>query len=191
MKKSVIFFSIFIILIISGFSIFFFLRNRSVKNEEKKIGDIRLTTSMHLSSPAFSHNQSIPQKYTCDGENINPPLEIRDIPENSQSLVLIVDDPDAPRGTWVHWTIWNISPHIKEIKEGVRPDGVEGLTSFGKPGYGGPCPPIGTHRYFFKIFALDTTLDFPDNTSATKIEDAMTGHILDTTELIGLYNRSK
>lgn len=158
---------------------------------------------MKISSPAFGHNQSIPSKYTCDGENINPPLQISDILEGAKSLVLISDDPDAPAGTWIHWTIWDISPHTKEIPENTIPNrapwdpnspamplpAMEGLTNFGKPGYGGPCPPSGTHRYFFKLYALDTILDLPPSAKAGDIEKAMKGRILDKAELIGLYKR--
>ena len=145
---------------------------------------------MKISSPTFEANQTIPSKYTCDGENINPPFQIFDVPAGAKSLVLISDDPDAPMGTWAHWTAWNISPEIKEIAENSAPIGaVEGITSFGNKGYGGPCPPSGTHRYFFKLYALDKALDLPPSAKASDIEKAMTGHILDKTELIGLYQR--
>jgi hypothetical protein len=145
---------------------------------------------MTITSPAFKNNKHIPAKYTCDGENVNPPLEIKDVPGNAQSLVLISDDPDAPGGTWVHWTVWNIDPKTTEIAENSVPEGaVEGVTDFGKPGYGGPCPPPGTHRYFFKLFALDTKLDLSENTTAKDLEAAMEGHIIEKAELIGLYRR--
>lgn len=158
---------------------------------------------MKISSSTFDSNQTIPSKYTCDGENINPPLQIADIPEDAESLVLIVDDPDAPAGTWTHWTIWNITPHINDISENSIPNraswdpnspsvplpAMEGLTDFGKSGYDGPCPPSGTHRYFFKLYALDTMLDLPPSAKAGDIEKAMKGHILDKAELIGLYKR--
>jgi len=145
---------------------------------------------MKISSPAFGTNQTIPLKYTCDGENINPPLQIYDVPVGTKSLVLISDDPDAPMGIWVHWTAWNISPETKEIGENNAPIGaVEGMTSFGDKGYGGPCPPSGTHRYFFKLYALDSILDLPTIAKAADIEKAIKGHILDKTELIGLYKR--
>ncbi len=145
---------------------------------------------MKISSPAFEANQTIPSKYTCDGENINPPLQIYDVPAGAKSLVLISDDPDAPMGTWVHWTVWNILPETKEIGENSAPVGaVEGMTSFGNNGYGGPCPPSGTHRYFFKLYALDTILDLPQFAKAADVEKAMVGHILDKAELIGLYKR--
>src|SRR3989304_9638033 len=114
---------------------------------------------MKIQSPSFENNQSIPSKFTCDGENINPPLEFLDIPENTKSLVLIMDDPDAPMGLWVHWTVWNIDPATSGIPENQKFEGaMEGMTSSGKTGYGGPCPPDKEHRYFFKLYALDTTL---------------------------------
>ncbi|MDD3629078.1 MAG: YbhB/YbcL family Raf kinase inhibitor-like protein [Candidatus Humimicrobiaceae bacterium] len=145
---------------------------------------------MKIESPAFKNNEFIPSKYTCDGENINPPLIISDVPEDAKSLVLIVDDPDAPGGTWVHWTIWNISPDTKEIKEDSCPPGaVEGMTDSGRPGYSGPCPPYGTHRYFFKLFALDTTLDLDTSSRVADIEHKMEENIVAKAQLVGLYKR--
>lgn len=149
---------------------------------------------MKITSAAFQHNGNMPSKYTCDGENINPPLSINDVPTAAKSLVLIVDDPDAPMGIWVHWTVWNIDPATTEIAENSVPKGidgsaVEGTTSFGERGYGGPCPPSGTHRYFFKLYALDTLLDLPSSAKAGDIEKAASGHILDKAELMGLYKR--
>jgi Raf kinase inhibitor-like YbhB/YbcL family protein len=132
----------------------------------------------------------IPLKYTCDGEDVNPPLLISDVPENAKSLVLIVDDPDAPRGNWVHWTVWNISPRVKEIPENSCPqNAVEGMTDSGRSGYSGPCPPSGTHRYFFKLFALNTTLDLNTSAEAADIEKEMEESILVKAELVGLYRR--
>jgi Raf kinase inhibitor-like YbhB/YbcL family protein len=145
---------------------------------------------MKISSSAFGHNEAVPKKYTCDGSNINPPLTIADVPADAKSLALIVDDPDAPAGTWIHWTIWNINPGLTEIAENSVPAGVEGYTSFGKPGYGGPCPPSGTHRYFFKLYALDTLLDLSPRADAKQLEQTMQGHILNQAELIGTYKRS-
>ncbi len=145
---------------------------------------------MKIISSAFAHNQSIPPKYTCDGENINPPFVLSEVPKDAKTLVFIVDDPDAPVGLWVHWTLWNISPDSREISENSKPKGaVEGVTSFGSSGYGGPCPPDGEHRYFFKIYALDTGLDLPENTCKEELEEAMMGHVLDKAELVGLYSR--
>jgi Raf kinase inhibitor-like YbhB/YbcL family protein len=145
---------------------------------------------MSIESPAFNNNENIPAKYTCDAENINPELVFSGVPSDAVSLVLIVDDPDAPVGTWVHWTVWNIDPGTASIPENSVPAGsVEGNTDFGVPGYGGPCPPSGTHRYFFKLYALDVTLDLATTAKASDVEDAMQGHILGSAELIGLYSR--
>ena len=145
---------------------------------------------MTILSSAFEHNAFIPVKYTCDGENVNPPLELKDVPSGTQSLVLVVDDPDAPRGTWVHWTVWDINFKTAQIAEDSVPaSATEGLTSFGKSGYGGPCPPSGTHRYFFKLYALDMTLDLSSTADKRMLEEAMAGHILGQAELIGLYGR--
>ena len=147
--------------------------------------------NMKIISPAFSSNQLIPKKYTCDGENINPPLQISDVPKEAKSLVLIVDDPDAPGGTFLHWLVWNIDVNtLLMIEENSLPPGAfQGKNDFGKENYGGPCPPSGTHRYFFKVFALDKTLDLPTGSTLKKVEEEMRGHILDSGELIGLYHR--
>jgi hypothetical protein len=146
--------------------------------------------NMTLSSFAFEHNSPMPEKYTCDGENVNPPFQISGVAENAKSLVLIVDDPDAPAGTWLHWTVWNINPQIQEIAENSIPDGgIEGKTDFGNTGWGGPCPPSGTHRYFFKLFALDAVLNLPAGAPLNELQKAMEGHILEKAELIGLYSR--
>lgn len=145
---------------------------------------------MQITSSAFEHNQSIPSKYTCDGENVSPPLAISDVPEGTKSLVLINDDPDAPGGTWVHWTLWNISPDTTAIKEHTIPSGaIQGMTSFGSQGYGGACPPSGTHHYFFKLYALNDVLSLSPDANTLQLEAAIEGHILDRAEVIGLYNR--
>ena len=145
---------------------------------------------MKIESTAFKNSELIPSKYTCDGENVNPPLMINDVPTGAKSLVLIVDDPDAPAGTWVHWTVWNINPEIKEIPEDSVPlNGIEGITDFGKPGYGGPCPPSGTHRYFFKLYALGSILDIGTSTRAVDIEKQIENNILAKAQLVGLYRR--
>ena len=138
-------------------------------------------------SPAFESNKSIPSKYTCDGNDVNPPLNIKGIPEETKSLVFIVDDPDAPMGTWDHWIVWNIPPTNK-IEENSVP-GTEGLNDFRKHSYGGPCPPSGTHRYFFKVYALDTKLNLDPNSRKKDVEKAMKNHILAKGELVGLYSR--
>ncbi len=145
---------------------------------------------MKLTSTAFQHQQRIPAKYTCDGQDINPPLHIAEAPPAAQSLALIMDDPDAPRGTWVHWLVWNMDPKTSEIPEKSVPAGAaQGMTDFHRPSYGGPCPPSGTHRYFFKLYALDTKLNLPAKTDKNALEKAMEKHILARTELVGLYSR--
>lgn len=145
---------------------------------------------LKISSPVFSHNDKIPAKYTCDGNDINPPLKIDGIPGPSKSLALIVDDPDAPAGTWVHWVVWNISPGTAEIKEHSVPENsVQGVNDFKKHEYGGPCPPWGQHRYFFKLYALDTVLKISPDSKKAVLEKAMKGHIISQAELTGLYKR--
>jgi len=143
--------------------------------------------NLHVSSPAFESNKLIPAKYTCDGDDVSPPLTIGGIPEGTKSLVLIVDDPDAPMGTWDHWVVWNIPP-TRSIAEGTVP-GTEGLNTYRRHSYGGPCPPSGTHRYFFKVYALDTVLSLSSNATKRDVEKAMQGHVLAKGELIGLYRR--
>lgn len=146
-----------------------------------------IPSTLTVTSTAFSAGDMIPSKYTCDGANINPPLDIQGIPENAKCLALIVDDPDAPAGTWVHWVVWNIS--VTEFIEENTAPGKEGLNDFRKHQYGGPCPPSGTHRYFFKVYALDALLELPEETKKDGLEKAMSGHVLATGELMGLYKR--
>jgi len=156
------------------------------KNKEEK--------QMELISTVFSNNQIIPKKYTCDGEDVSPPIEWRNVPENTKSFVLIVDDPDAPRGTWDHWILFNIPPHVITLSENISrlPSGtVEGINSWGKTGYGGPCPPSGIHRYIFKLYALDVLLSLPEKATKPVILKAMNGHVIALAELIGKYERSK
>ena len=142
---------------------------------------------MKITSPEFGHSQSIPQKFTCEGEDINPALIMEDIPKEAQSLALIVDDPDAPMGTWVHWVVFDI-PIVGRIEENSIP-GKQGINNAGNRNYHGPCPPSGTHRYFFKIYALDTELNLQEGISKGQLEKAMQGHLLDKAEVVGLYKR--
>jgi len=143
---------------------------------------------MHITSPAFEHNERIPARYTCNGENVNPTISIEDIPPGTESLAVIVDDPDAPGKTFLHWLIWDIDP-TEEIGENSAP-GTQGRTDFGKSAWGGPCPPSGTHRYFFRVYALGTRLGLPKGSSRADVERAMKSHILAEAELIGLYAQS-
>ncbi len=157
--------------------------------------------ALELRSPAFEPNGEIPVRYTCDGQDVSPPLEWSGVPEGTKSLVLIVDDPDAPdpaapRMTWVHWVLYNIPPSATGLPEGVRPPDLppgtrQGLNDWKRTGYGGPCPPIGRHRYFHKLYALSEVL--PDLGTPTKAEllRAMEGKILDQAELVGTYQRKR
>ncbi len=142
---------------------------------------------LKVTSPVFTNNGFIPRHYTCDGEDVNPPLSIEGLPEGTKSLVLVIDDPDAPIGTWDHWIVWNIPP-VPKIEEDSVP-GIEGLNDFRRHSYGGPCPPSGTHRYFFKVYALDITLSISQNSRKKDVERTITGHILAKGEIVGLYSR--
>jgi Raf kinase inhibitor-like YbhB/YbcL family protein len=146
---------------------------------------------MKITSSAFQQGGNITSKFTCDGANTSPPLQIADVPSGAKSLVLIVDDPDAPSGLFTHWAVWNISPQTNTIAEGSTPKGVQGTNDFGKSGYGGPCPPSGTHRYYFKIFALDRELDLPSGAKRSQVDAAMKGYVVAQGELMGRYSRKK
>lgn len=151
-------------------------------------------SDMQILSSAFENEGLIPSKYTCDGENINPPLEIREVPDSARSLVLLMDDPDVPRsirpdGMWDHWTVFNIPASTAMIEENSVPAGVVGLNSSGAGKYGGPCPPDREHRYFFKLYALDTMLDLSASATKADVEKAMDGHINAEAVLVGKYNR--
>jgi Raf kinase inhibitor-like YbhB/YbcL family protein len=147
---------------------------------------------MEIKSRSFNNEDRIPTRYTCDGEDINPPLDITDIPEEAETIALIMDDPDAPTGTWVHWLIWNI-PVINQgfsIDEGVEPaDAVYGTNDFDKLEYGGPCPPFGTHRYFFKVYALDRELDLEEGSSKEDLMIEIEKYMIDWAQLVGKYSK--
>jgi Raf kinase inhibitor-like YbhB/YbcL family protein len=150
---------------------------------------------MMLTSSAFTHGSMIPKQYTCDGKDISPPLSWSDPPEKTQSFALIMDDPDAPLGTWVHWVIYNLPATARGLGEGVPPDADlpdgsrQGRNSWRRIGYGGPCPPSGTHRYFFKLYALDTVLPLASGATKEELLKAMEGHIVAQAELMGRYAR--
>ena len=156
---------------------------------------------MKLTSSAFPHQGEIPSRYTCDGDDISPPLFWSGVPAGAKSLVLIVDDPDAPdpkapRMTWVHWLLYNIPPTVTELPEHIAPKNLskgtlEGVNDWKRTGYGGPCPPIGRHRYFHKLYALDTLLPDMNRPTKAKLESAMQGHILSVAEIVGTYQRSR
>lgn len=144
---------------------------------------------MKISSSAFGSGQLIPDKFTCDGQDASPPLEFSDIPAAAQTLALIMDDPDAPMGTWDHWILWNIDPKTTRIAEGKPPQGVVGKNSWGKNAWGGPCPPDREHRYFFRLYALDAKLDLPPSSVKGDVQKAMRNHIIAEAELMGRYDR--
>src|SRR5215471_19584835 len=144
-----------------------------------------------VTSSAFHEGGNIPSKFTCDVSDTSPPLQIAGVPSGAKSLVLIVDDPDAPGGLFTHWLAWNIPPQTGSIAEGIAPRGAQGANDFGKSGYRGPCPPLGTHRYSFKIFALDRELELGSGAKRSQVDAAMKGHVIAQGELIGRYARKK
>lgn len=144
---------------------------------------------LQLTSTAFNQGGDIPRKYTCEGDNINPPLECKGMPRQTAVWALITEDPDTGHGVFDHWLVWNIRPN-ETIKENDVP-GIYGRNSFGKNGYGGPCPPTGRHRYFFHVYALDKELDLPPGSTKQELQNAMQGHILATAELMGHYEKTR
>jgi Raf kinase inhibitor-like YbhB/YbcL family protein len=145
------------------------------------------TTLLKIDSPAFKNEEPIPSQYTCEGENINPPLTIGDIPAGTKSLALIVEDPDAPNGTFYHWLAWNI-PVGNRIDQNCNV-GVSGKNDFGNPGYGGPCPPSGTHRYFFRVYALDAELTLTEGSDKKQLLEAIDEHLLAMGEIMAKYEK--
>jgi len=151
--------------------------------------------AIDILSRAFKSGGEIPARFTCDAENISPPLEWGDLPPNTESVVLIMEDPDAAAGTWVHWVLYNLPPFIHSLPEGMPAVGKliygerQGINDFKKLGYGGPCPPSGSHRYFFRIYALDRLLNLPEGASKAQVEAAMKGHVLASGEWMGRYER--
>lgn len=200
MNKTALLIAIIIILGVG----YLLLADRGVEeaSEEPLLEDEPTQGIMEITSSAFTHNGVIPSKYTCDGENVNPPLEIRGIPEGAQSLALIMDDPDIPQevkesagiDVFDHWVVFNIPTSVEKIAEGDVP-GTQGANSRGESAYTGPCPPPEyeprEHRYFFKLYALDTELGLSAGATKEKVERAMEGRILDQAELIGRYSREQ
>lgn len=180
---------IVLLLIFGAFYLFFTFRTPSetplTTNSDTPMSELT------LASEVFLDKETIPLQYTCDGADVSPPLMVSGIPEGAVSLTLIMDDPDAPVGTWDHWVIFNMPPTLTEIGEGIEPEGTPGNNSWGRTGYGGPCPPDGEHRYFFKLFALDITLDLSQGASKEDVLSAMEGHTLGEAELMGRYTRKK
>ncbi len=188
--KKLISFVILIVAIVLLFILFNSIAKTTLVSQNK---------NMKIASISFQNNTKIPSKYACDGDNVNPPLEFADVPKDAKSLVLIVDDPDALDGTFVHWVVYNIDPKTKEILENSVPkSAVLGMTDFGKPGYGGPCPPAsprgepsGVHRYFFKLYAVNKVLSLISDAGKQAVEEDMKDNILDNAEIIGLYSKKQ
>ena len=163
-------------------------------DEQRNIETKKLMGDLKLTSLEFEDGKKIPSKYTCDGDDVSPPLAITGVPNEAKSLVLIMDDPDVPKslrpdGMWDHWVVFNILPDTTEIAEGVEPQGVYGKGTSGNLQYHGPCPPDREHRYFFKLYVLDTELDLNEGVTKAEVEKAMENHILEQAELVGLYER--
>lgn len=150
---------------------------------------------IHITSPVFEDGGIIPKKYTCDDLDMSPPIEWSNVPEGTKTISIVCDDPDAPMKTWIHWIIFNIPGDVTGLPENVPPEkelengAKQGMNDFHKVGYGGPCPPSGTHRYFFKIYALDITLDLPAGVSKSHLMIAMEGHVISESHLMGTYTR--
>jgi Raf kinase inhibitor-like YbhB/YbcL family protein len=145
---------------------------------------------LRITSPAFGDGQKIPEKYTCGGQNVSPPLAMENVPPGTKSLALVVEDPDAPHGLFIHWTLWNINPRLAALEENSQPrESVCGKNSWGHNSYGGPCPPSGTHHYEFRLYALNSTLDISGNSSREQLGEAMDTHILAVALLTGLYSK--
>lgn len=149
---------------------------------------------MKISSPSFCEGESIPSRFTCQGKNISPPLTFQEIPIQAKSLVLLMDDPDVPPAIredqmWDHWVVFNIPPHVRQLAEGEKPPGIEGLNTWGQNCYGGPCPPDREHRYFFHLYALDTMLKLSSHATKKEVEEAMEHHLLAQASLMGLYQK--
>lgn len=179
MSKMIVF--VIIITLVIGYLVF------SRKNKMQ----INAPQTINLTSSVFKNNEFVPVEYTCDGVNVNPPLNIANVPEMAKSLVLVIDDPDSPAGTFTHWLVWNIDPNIKEIKENSIPEGaIEGITTWGSQGYGGPCPQARGHRYFFKILALDEKLNILFSADINQVMKAVENHVLAQGELVGKYSRN-
>ncbi|MBI2212588.1 MAG: YbhB/YbcL family Raf kinase inhibitor-like protein [Acidobacteria bacterium] len=146
---------------------------------------------MKITSSAFSEGATIPKTYTCDGGDVIPPLEFSSVPLEAKTLALVVDDPDAPVGTWDHWVVWNIPATCRGVAEGVAPEGVAGRNSWKRNGWGGPCPPDREHRYFFKLYALDSVLELARDATKADLERVMSGHVLAECQLMGRYDRKR
>jgi len=180
-----------------GLFFLFFFSNGYAPGKQSKTQNKKGKMTMQLTSSAFKEGQSIPVKYTCDGKNVSPALKWSNVPQGTKSLALVCDDPDAPHGIFVHWVLYDIPPTVTELKEGIPPDSQlsngakHGMPGFNRPGYGGPCPPSGRHRYFFKLYALDFVPGLAPGATKSDLLKVMEGHILEMAQLMGTYQRTK
>jgi hypothetical protein len=198
MKKFIVAVVIIIILCLAVFVIYKYSGNRTATFTDQNQATINTTTPMTIASSAFLDSQTVPKQYTCDGAGINPPLQFSNIPSEAQSLALLVEDPDAPTGIWIHWLMWNISASTTEISENSVPQGaIQGQASSGQNVYGAPCPPsptpgsgqAGIHHYIFTVYALDSKLQLPSYSTAQNFQSAIQGHVISQAQLTGLYGR--
>jgi len=180
-----------------GLFFLYFFSTVYASNQQSKTKIREGKMAMQITSSAFKEGQSIPVKYTCDGKNVSPPLKWSNVPQGTKSLALICDDPDAPHGTFVHWVLYDIPPTVTELKEGIPADtqlsngAKHGMPGFNRPGYGGPCPPSGTHHYHFKLYALDFVPALGAGATKDELLKTMEGHILEMAQLMGTYQRTK
>jgi len=177
-----------ILLIVIILGVVLFSKILIKENESINFKNVNISTYMKIESDVFTNNGKIPVEYTCNGKSTQPTLKISDVPKNAKSLALIVDDPDAPNGDFVHWVVWNIDPKTSLIENNSVPSGSEeGYTSLNKPGWIAPCPPSGIHHYNFKLYALNTILSVVKTSTKADLIKAMNGHIIDEATLVGLY----
>jgi Raf kinase inhibitor-like YbhB/YbcL family protein len=187
MKKLVLIIPVIVIIVGIALSVYSEI-NQTLKTVPPMSGNNLQTFS--ISSSAFEDQGNIPSEFTCDGQNISPPLSIANVPKDAKTLSLIMTDPDTSKGNFTHWTVWNIPYAKTEFAKGENFDFPQGKTSFGTSGYRGPCPPSGTHRYFIEIYALDTQLDLSKESSVADLQNAMSGHIISESYLMGKYSRN-
>jgi hypothetical protein len=198
MKKAIVIFIAIIILGLVVFVLYKYSGKRTVTFVNQDQNLTNTTTPMNISSPSFLDNQTIPKQYTCDGDGINPELDFANMPAEAKTLALVISDPDAPTGTWIHWLMWNISASTTKISQNSIPGGaVQGQGSSGQNVYGSACPPVpsvaegpaGIHHYIFTVYALDSALNLPSYSTADKLQAAMQGHIITQAQLVGVYGR--
>jgi Raf kinase inhibitor-like YbhB/YbcL family protein len=191
MKKSTLFFlvGLLLVIVLAALAIPSLLELKQSK--ETPTVSLEMEITMNLTSSAFSASQSIPERYSCKGADVSPPLAWDEPPAGTQSFALIIDDPDAPVGTWDHWVLFNIPTERRDLPDDFQPTGsiVVGRNSWGRNDYGGPCPPSGTHRYFFRLYALDTTLSLSGNVKKMEVLTAIQGHVLGMAELMGTFSK--